>query len=98
MVVRASNLERNIPERHANALDLISERAHVACATTYVQVKATHVTRHRCQSALIVELPGKGISFPEIPIDPSPFHQREQSISKVKSKIDRLLNGLASLG
>src|SRR5216684_9175798 len=97
VVVLAGNLERDIAERRADRLDLFRERSHVARATTRVQVKAAHVARHRCQSALIVELPGEGFSFPEIPFDPSPFPQREQSVSKVEAKIDGLLQGLASL-
>ena len=76
-VVRSGNLERDIAERGADGLDLFGELAHVARAATRGQEKAAPVTRHRCQSALIVELPGKVFSFPEIPFDPSPFHQRE---------------------
>ena len=98
VVVPAGNLEREIAKRRADGLYLVSERAHVARATTRVQVKAAHVARHRCQPALIVELPCEGFSFAEIPFNPSPFHQREQSISEVEAKIDGLLQGLASLG
>src|SRR5215471_6079887 len=97
VVVPTGNLERDVAERRTYGLDLFDERAHVGRATMG-EMKATHVARHRCQSALIVEFPGEGFSFPEILFDSSPFHERNQSVSKVKAKIDGLLYGLARLG
>ena len=97
-VVPAGNLERDIMERRADGLGLFGEHAHVARATTRVQVKAAHVARHRSQSAPIIQLLGESFSFPEILFDLSPFHQREQSVSKVEAKIDPLLQALASHG
>src|SRR5215469_10409535 len=53
VVVPTGNLERDVAERRAYGLDVFDERAHVGRATVG-EMKATHVTRHRCQSALIV--------------------------------------------
>jgi hypothetical protein len=98
VVVLAGNLEREIAESRADRLDLFRERSYVARATTGIQVKGAHVPRHRRQPALIVQPPGEGLGFAEIPFDPSPFRQRKQSVSNVETKIDGLLQGLASLG
>src|SRR3984893_3753919 len=98
LVVLAGHLERDIAESRADSLDLFRERSYVARATTRVQVKAARVARHRCQPALIAQPPGEGLGFAEIPFDPSPFRQREQSVSNAETKIDGLLPGLASLG
>src|SRR6516225_5671297 len=61
-IVSAGNLERDIIKRRADGLDLFGERAHIARATTRVQVKAAHVARHRCQSALIVQSLGESLA------------------------------------
>ena len=97
-VVPGCDLERNIVERRADGLDLLSERAHIACTTASVQVMTAHIGRHPSESALIVERPGQSFSFPEIPFDPRPFCQREESVSKVEANIDGLLPRLAGLG
>src|SRR5438445_1081500 len=53
---------------------------------------------HLAESPLIVEPPGQALGFAEIAEDPFEFSERKESSSKVKAKIDGLLQPLAGLG
>ncbi len=77
-VVLGYDLERTITERLADGLDPPRERARVGGVADRGQVMAAHIGRYPPESPLVVERPGQGFGFPEIPFDPPGFCQREQ--------------------
>ena len=60
-------------------------------------VITAHRGRYPSESPLIIERPGQGFGFPEIPLHPE-FGQWEERVSKLAADIDSLFPRLAGLG
>ena len=97
-VVLGCDLKRHVGEGFGNGLDPLRRRVHVARVPASPLVQVAHIGRHPSEPPLVVERPGQGFGFPEIPLDPREFCQREERVSQVEADIDGLLQRLASLG